>query len=1391
MNTFYRVVFHFTALSLVTGNAIADGGAGGSSYLDVARGGAGGTAAAPSGSDGADVNAIIFRGRSGGGGGAYSASGDGAPGGMGAGDQGGAGGRGGALGLLLPSNAVLSAYDVGVVSGGAGGTGAAGVGALNMGSGGGGGGGGGAAMQIEADAGRRVLNGDLAGGSGGMGGRGTEMAGGGGGGQGGAGLLGQGTGLVIRRGTSIRGGFGGNGGIGGTSGALAGAGGSSGAGGDGGAGVVWTGGPGSLQNDGLISGALGAGGPGSVNASGGNGGRGGVGLVWSAAGGTFVNTSIVGGGNGGIAGPGAGPAWAAIDGSGGAGVSASNLELVNFGTIIGGVGKGGAGARAEAIVFTGGTNKLELHPSSGIVGEVVAVAGGSDQLILSGTGNGTLEVAQYRNFASFTKRGAGSWTLAGSTTALTPWTITEGTLSIGDDRSLGSTAGALTIDGGRLRTTADVASMRPVGIGTLGASLLVDTGTTFTVGGVVSGGRLVKEGDGALVLTGDSSHTGGTRIAAGVLSLGNGGSGGSIVGDVVNGALLRFNRSDAATFGGVVSGSGAVEQRGTGTTTLVNANTYTGGTTIAAGTLQLGDGGSRGSIAGDVTNHGILAFNRADRSDFAGVISGGGAVEQRGTGTTTLTRTQAYSGGTVVAGGTLQLGAGGTDGWITGDVANRGTLAFNRSDATTFDGAISGDGSVEQRGAGTTTLTGANRYVGNTTVHAGTLRAGGPAAFAQGGAYTVHAGTLDLAGFDLEASGLSGAGGRITLGGARLTVNQGIDTTYAGAVGGAGGVTKSGTGTLALTGINTYEGGTAIERGVLTGHARSFGSGAITNHAALVVDQPADAAFANAMSGSGSFTKTGDGSLDMTGDGSAFTGTSRVAAGTLAVNGGLGGTLSVAAGATLQGNGTVGSAVVERGGIVAPGNSIGTLHVAGDLTLAPGATYRVEAAPDGRSDQILVGGKAGIQGASVAALAADGHWNPSGTYTILKADGGITGRFDGISANFAFLDPTLSYTADSALLAFMRNDVRFSSVAASGNQRASAAAVEALGRSVLYDRVVQLDAATARAAFDQLSGEVHASVKSAALEDSRLVREVALDRARRGPGGAGLAQAAPTGEAGNGGVWTRTYGARSRADGDGNAARADRSTGGLLVGAERSVGDAGRVGGFGGLGQTSLDLREHRGSASGQAWHLGAYGGAQWGAAGWRGGAAYSRQSLDTRRDLAFPGSRDALSASYSLRTLQAFGELGWRIDAGAATAVEPFASLAHVDIHGGDFRERGLGTGAELAGRGHGMRATFATVGMRTTTRINVGGVWATLRASAGWRKVVGGDAVPTADLALGGTSRFMSAGVAVAREAFVLDAGLDLNLRHDLSLGASFSGQAGGGSRMQAFQIGLLWKF
>jgi len=171
----------------------------------------------------------------------------------------------------------------------------------------------------------------------------------------------------------------------------------------------------------------------------------------------------------------------------------------------------------------------------------------------------------------------------------------------------------------------------------------------------------------------------------------------------------------------------------------------------------------------------------------------------------------------------------------------------------------------------------------------------------------------------------------------------------------------------------------------------------------------------------GSLTKVGTGTLLLTGA-STYTGPTDVDAGTLGVNGSLVSAVTVNNGGTLMGNGMIGGLTVASGGGVAPGNSIGTLNVNGNVTFAAGSTYQVEINPAGQNDKVLATGKATLSGGTVRVIAAPGIYSASIPYTILTANGGVTGTFAQLStsSNFntgsIFLTPSLSYDADDVFL---------------------------------------------------------------------------------------------------------------------------------------------------------------------------------------------------------------------------------------------------------------------------------------------------------------------------------------------------------------------------------------
>jgi len=268
------------------------------------------------------------------------------------------------------------------------------------------------------------------------------------------------------------------------------------------------------------------------------------------------------------------------------------------------------------------------------------------------------------------------------------------------------------------------------------------TDTTLTG---ATGSLDIQGGKVTLASTGEHNFEGGVRIASGAsLQLGANNSGGTLVGNIANDGSVIFSRSSEITYTGNISGNGDVTQAGSGgTLTLTGTNTYTGDTTVSAGTLA-------GNIANN-TNLTVAAGatydgNGAPRSvstlngggnvinpngltvqsgTFAGVISGAGSVTKTSAGTLTLSGNNTYTGNTNITGGTLAVTGTLRNGNYAGAIANDGSLIFNQTADQILSGNISGTGSLTKQRSGSLFLNGANTYTGDTTVAAGLLGGNG------------------------------------------------------------------------------------------------------------------------------------------------------------------------------------------------------------------------------------------------------------------------------------------------------------------------------------------------------------------------------------------------------------------------------------------------------------------------------------------------------------------------------------------------------------------------------------------------------------------------------------------------------------------------------------------
>ncbi len=280
-----------------------------------------------------------------------------------------------------------------------------------------------------------------------------------------------------------------------------------------------------------------------------------------------------------------------------------------------------------------------------------------------------------------------------------------------------------------------------------------------------------------------------------------------------------------STFAGVVQDGntgtgriGALTKTGAAKLTLTGTNTYTGTTNVNAGTLEIGDGGSTGSLGNTTTNvaaGATLAFNTGGIQLQPGVIAGAGNVIKRGAGRTLFSAANTYTAGTTIEGGELAINADSGLGdaasgvnFTTGSgkliadaadvvtgrnitVSAGATGGFGAADATDslrVDGPVSGDGALEIGGSGVVTLTNANSYAGSTTVTGGTLVADNAAGSAtSGGAVNVNAGTLGGSGSIAGAVTIApGAGLRP---GAVTTVSTGVESLATGSLALSGGST--------------------------------------------------------------------------------------------------------------------------------------------------------------------------------------------------------------------------------------------------------------------------------------------------------------------------------------------------------------------------------------------------------------------------------------------------------------------------------------------------------------------------------------------------------------------------------------------------------------------------
>lgn len=655
-----------------------------------------------------------------------------------------------------------------------------------------------------------------------------------------------------------------------------------------------------------------------------------------------------------------------------------------------------------------------------------------------------------------------------------------------------------------------------------------------------------------------------------------------------------------------------------------------------------------------------------------------------------------------------------------------------------------GDGAVNVDGANSSVMVSSQIYVGNMghgelhITNGGSVRNGllFPTSNIMIGSWINSSGVVTVDGNNSELVsssqillGLRGQGILNVLNGGRVAATGSL-------------VIAQNAGSQATVNIGAAEGDAAGVAGVLDVGDVTFGAGTgemIFNHTdnSYVFDKE--------IIGNG-VLKFVSGTTILTGNSNNFTGTISVADSIVRINGTLGNAgvnTDILSGSTLNGTGTLGNVHFYNGSILAPGNSIGTLTVA-SVVFDPGMLYEVELNSLTQSDLLHATGTVTINGGDVKVIPYPDY--AFGTaYTIILADGGVTGTFDNLLTD-ASVKGVLSYQSNTVLLTLTPNSTELLSRAQTRNQQAVARMAELNptnpAASAIY---LMTDLDQLHQAMDLLSGEVHASVSSVQMQEVSRLRDVAL---------------APKNavEQGRGRVWGYFFGTQDRMKSDGNAAATSSQNHGAMIGIEADINASSYLGMAWGHSTGKVDVNARMSEAETGSHHLMGYGGTMLGQSGFalRGGASWTFHDVESERLITFAGFDDQSKASYSGYSGQIFAEISHPLKVQNAV-LRPYVEGAYIRHHTNSFSEDG---DAGLHSDG-----TTATIGTTTVGLDAEGSVpiytdkALILNGGMGWQHSIGDTSV-SQGLMFNGVpdARYNVYTTPLARDAMVLNAGIGI---------------------------------
>ncbi|WP_176210691.1 autotransporter-associated beta strand repeat-containing protein, partial [Salmonella enterica] len=562
---------------------------------------------------------------------------------------------------------------------------------------------------------------------------------------------------------------------------------------------------------------------------------------------------------------------------------------------------------------------VQFHGNNNTLANAGAILGDTNGVTISGSGNTLTNQGKITGGTNAILINSGS-----KNNTLTLNTGTEISGSITDDNNSASANNNLILDGeGTLGSSiSGLNSVTSSGDWTL-------SGATMNLSGTTNSALWVKSG--TLILNGAMTAKGATVDSGTTLQIGNSGTLGTFNGDIVDNGTLTFNRSDAAAYGSVISGSGNVVKQGGGELTLSNNNSYSGGTTIAEGTLTATAGGALGS--GNIDNRAYLKLDAASASDpfiVADLTTHSGATVEIGAGSTLQANTLTQQDGSTLTAdltatsgpairaknvnldGTLNVASPASQEPIrsTDDLISLALIESDNAISGDFDG-ITINGNAMNPDAFITVV--GQKNVNDT--HYDLVETLTWYADRYNAAIDAH-GTFNLA--DADDS---------------FTVNTVLENVDANSGWNGQSLTKTGAGTLILNAENTYTGGTTISEGTLVANnVEALGTGNVTDNATLELNTGGD--FDNAISGSGQVVKSGDETLTLSGANS-YTGGTTISGGTLVVtNVEALGSGDVTDNATLELNtgGTFDNVISGSGQVVKSGDEMLTLSGANSYT---------------------------------------------------------------------------------------------------------------------------------------------------------------------------------------------------------------------------------------------------------------------------------------------------------------------------------------------------------------------------------------------------------------------------------------------------------------------------